>query len=128
MAIELKVSSALHIYIYKHVWLNNKDTFYLCNFIKILSSFLISVLVSGWNWWMDLPKLSRALSDLSEAIIGVACKCYLYFQNYFYCFFFLYICKASRTCSHSLSISVAIIVVFSTRIFRNFDSLMNLKI
>ena len=41
------------------------DTFCLYNFIKILSSFLISILVSGWNWWMNLPKLSQALSDLS---------------------------------------------------------------
>ena len=43
----------MHMYIY--VWLNNEDTFCLYNFIKILSSFLISVLVSGWNWWMNLP-------------------------------------------------------------------------
>ena len=33
------------VYIYIYVWLNNKDTFCLYNFIKILSSFLISVLV-----------------------------------------------------------------------------------
>ena len=44
-----------HIYIYVcvcvcvcvHIWLNNKDTFCLYNFIKILSSFQINVLVSG---------------------------------------------------------------------------------
>ena len=36
----------------------------LYNLIKILSNY-ISVLVSGWNWWMNLPKLSRALKDLS---------------------------------------------------------------
>ena len=46
-----------------HVSLNSKDTFCLYNLIKILSSFLTSVLVSGWNWWMNLPKFSRALSD-----------------------------------------------------------------
>ena len=56
----------IYIYIYihiwfKHVWWNNEDTFCLYNF-KILSSFLISALASGWNWWMNLPKLSRALS------------------------------------------------------------------
>ena len=34
--------------------LNNKDTFCLYNLNKILSSFLISVLVSGWNWRMNL--------------------------------------------------------------------------
>ena len=53
----------------KPVWLNNKDTFCLYHFIKILSSFLINVLVSGWNWWMNLPKWSRALSNLSLATI-----------------------------------------------------------
>ena len=36
----------IYIYTFKHVWLNNKDTFCLYNIIKILSSFLISVLVS----------------------------------------------------------------------------------
>ena len=44
-----RVCVCLNIYnsfIFKQVWLNNKDTFYLYNFIKILSSFLISVLVS----------------------------------------------------------------------------------
>ena len=40
-------------------------SFYLYNFIKILSSFLICVSVSSWNWWMNLPKISRAYSDLS---------------------------------------------------------------
>ena len=50
---------------FKHVWLNNKDTFCQYNFIETLSSFFISVLVSDWNWWMNLSKLSQALSDLS---------------------------------------------------------------
>ena len=45
---------------FKHVWLNNKDTFLSINFIKIVSSFLISVLVLGWNWEMNLSKLSQA--------------------------------------------------------------------
>ena len=44
----------MYIYIYIYVRLNNKDTFCQYNFIKILSSFLISVLVSGWNWWMNI--------------------------------------------------------------------------
>ena len=35
--------------------------------------------------------------------------------------FLVFICRASRICSRSLSISCAIIVVFSTRIFRNLD-------
>ena len=35
--------------------------------------------------------------------------------------FFVFICRASRICRRSLSISCAIIVVFSTRIFRNLD-------
>ena len=35
---------------FKHVSINNKDTFCLLNLFKIISSFLISVLVSGWNW------------------------------------------------------------------------------
>ena len=52
---------------FKHVWLSNIATLSLYNF-KILSSFLISVLVSGWNWRMNLPKLSWMLSDLSLAI------------------------------------------------------------
>ena len=33
---------------------------YIYNFIRILSSFLISVLVSSWNWWMNWPKVSCA--------------------------------------------------------------------
>ena len=51
--------------LFKHVSLNNKDKFCLYNLFKILSSFLMSVLVSGWNLSMYLPKLSRALSDIS---------------------------------------------------------------
>ena len=50
-------STLLYIYIYicfikqfNHVSLNNKDKFCLYNLFKILSSFLISVFVSGWNW------------------------------------------------------------------------------
>ena len=54
---------------FKHVLLNNKDKCCLYNLINILSSYLISVLVSGWNWWMNLSKFSRALSDHSLAII-----------------------------------------------------------
>ena len=34
---------------FKHVSLNNKDKFCLYNLFKILSSFLVSVLVSGRN-------------------------------------------------------------------------------
>ena len=40
----------------QHVWLNNKDTFCLYGFIKILSSFLISVLVSGGWIYQNCPK------------------------------------------------------------------------
>ena len=36
---------------------------------RILSSLPIIVLVLGWNWEMNLPKLSRELSDLSKVII-----------------------------------------------------------
>ena len=51
---------------FKHVLLNNKDTFCLYNFIRVISdSFLTSVLVLGWSWLMNLLKLSRALSDPS---------------------------------------------------------------
>ena len=35
---------------YKQVSLNNKNKFCLHNLFKIFSSFLVSVLVSGWNW------------------------------------------------------------------------------
>ena len=35
---------------FKHVWLNNKDTFYLHNFIRILSCFL----ALGSSWKMNL--------------------------------------------------------------------------
>ena len=52
-------------YSFKHVSLNSKEKFFLYNSIKILLSFLIRVLVSGWNWWMNLPKLFLALSDTS---------------------------------------------------------------
>ena len=45
------------------------DTCCLYNLIKIFSSLHISALVSGWNWWMNLPKLSRELSEYSLAII-----------------------------------------------------------
>ena len=50
--------------VYEHVWLNNKDTFCLYNFIRILSSFLASVLGFSWSRLMNLPKLSRKLSGL----------------------------------------------------------------
>ena len=64
---------------FKHVSLNNEDKFYLYNLFKILSSFLISVLDSGWNWKMNFPKLSRALSNPSP---GFACLCnYNFFQT-----------------------------------------------
>ena len=49
----------MHVYIYIYAWLNYKDTFCLYNTIKILSSFLISVLVPGWNWWMNFPKFLK---------------------------------------------------------------------
>ena len=39
-----------NIHTFKHVSLNNKDKLGLYNLFKILSNFLISVLVSGWNW------------------------------------------------------------------------------
>ena len=49
----------IYIYIYMcvcvcvcvcvHLWLNNKDKFYLYNFIRILPSFLTSVLVLVWS-------------------------------------------------------------------------------
>ena len=39
---------------FKHVSLNDKEKF-----------FLINVLVSGWNWEMNFPKLSQALLDSS---------------------------------------------------------------
>ena len=45
----------IYIYLFKHVSLNSKDTFCLYNLIKILSSFLISILVLGSNWGMNLP-------------------------------------------------------------------------
>ena len=35
--------------------------------------------------------------------------------------FFVFICRSSKICSHSLFILCAIIVVFATRIFRNLD-------
>ena len=47
---------------FKHVWLDNKDTFCLYILIKIISNILISVLVSDWNWWMNLPKSLRTIS------------------------------------------------------------------
>ena len=50
-----------YVHIFKHVSLNNKDKFCLYNLFKILSSFLISVLLSSWNWWMNLPQLSQAV-------------------------------------------------------------------
>ena len=40
-----------------HVSLNRKDTFCLYSLIRILLSFLISALVSGWHWWMKLTKI-----------------------------------------------------------------------
>ena len=48
-----------------HVSFNKKDKFCLYDLFKILSSFLISVLVSGWDFSMNLQRLSRALSDPS---------------------------------------------------------------
>ena len=62
----------MHIFMsesFKHVSLNNKDKFCLYNLFNSLSSFRISVLVSGGNWLMNFPKLSRGLSDPSLALI-----------------------------------------------------------
>ena len=62
----------IYIYIYVCIYVCMYVCMYVCvcvcgltavfhvsmfNFIKILSSVLISVLVSDWNWWLDLPKL-----------------------------------------------------------------------
>ena len=44
------------MYIYMHVCLKNEDICFLYNLIKILSSFLMSVLVSGRIWYLNLPK------------------------------------------------------------------------
>ena len=44
--------------LFKHVLLNSKVKFCQYSLFKILSIFLISVAVSGWNWWMYSPKLS----------------------------------------------------------------------
>ena len=60
---------------FKHVWLNNKDTLCLYDLIKTLSSFLRSVLLSGWNWWMTLPRLSRVFRIFHRPSSGVACMC-----------------------------------------------------
>ena len=49
------------------------DTFCRYNFIKILSSFLISVLVSGWNWWMKLPNCPERFRTFHRLSSGVAC-------------------------------------------------------
>ena len=56
------VCVCVHVYLgsshsFKHVSLYSKDMHCLYNLIKFLLSFLISVLVSGWNGWMNLPKL-----------------------------------------------------------------------
>ena len=48
---------------FNHVWLDNKDTLCLYNFIKFLFSFQVSILVLGWNWKMNIQKLFRL--DLS---------------------------------------------------------------
>ena len=37
----------------------------------LVSIILLRSLVSGRNWWMNLPKLSRALSDLSSIYIYI---------------------------------------------------------
>ena len=59
-----------------YVSLNNKDIFCLYNLIKILSNFLISVLVSGWNYWMNLPKIvPSAFGPFIRPSSGVACMC-----------------------------------------------------
>ena len=69
-----------YIYIFKHVWLNNKDTFCLYNFIKILSSFLIEswfqVGIGGWIY-QNCPEHCQTLHRPSS---GVACmykECFL---------------------------------------------------
>ena len=54
---------------FKQVWLNNKDSFCLYNFITIISSFLISVLVSGWNWWMSFGKFIYQFQPETKTLI-----------------------------------------------------------
>ena len=55
------------------------------------------------------------------AIFKINSTDFIYLFIYFYFYFFVFTCRASRICCRSLSISCAIIVVFSTRIFRNLD-------
>ena len=64
LCLSLSLSLYIYMYVYNmHVALNN-DTFCQYNFIKILSSFLISVLVSAWNWLMILPKTRKDLNKI----------------------------------------------------------------
>ena len=46
--------------------LNSKDPFCQYNLIKILLSFMTSVLISGWNWWMNSYLKPRHLSGNSK--------------------------------------------------------------
>ena len=81
MCVDIYIYIYIYIYVcvcvldsslsFKHVWLNNKDTFRLYNLIKILSSFLMCVLVSGWNWRMNLPKMSLALLDKTVLLMNL---------------------------------------------------------
>ena len=58
--------------------------------------------------YSTFPKASTLLESHHNIILLILCL-------------FVFICRASRICSHSLFISCAIMVVFSTRIFQNLD-------
>ena len=106
----------------KYIWLNNKDTYCLYNFIKILSSFLISVLVLRLELVDEFTKnvpgaFGRFIGHLKAfqnivVIFKVNSISYRFFDS---------ICRASRICRRRLLISCAIIVVFLTRIFQNLN-------
>ena len=73
---------------FKYVSLNNKEKFCLHNFFMILSSFLIIVLISCWNWrWIsqNCPVRFRTLRRPSSRV-GCLCKVclYLFLKSYIY--------------------------------------------
>ena len=62
-------SHMFHIYIYIYY----KDKFCLYNLFKILSSFLISVLVSGWSWWINFQPETKTLIRKLEKVLNKFC-------------------------------------------------------
>ena len=100
----------VYIYIYMYIYLYIYIHIYIYIYInfKILSSFLIRVLVSGWNWWMNfqpetkalIRKLERTLNELYRKNVSLlfnkTCLNGRRLHNYIYIYIYIYVPHSIR--------------------------------